>query len=134
MTVKHYYVAPVEFECHENPVTLGDNKFLHTMEHDGEILGIGGCILNAGTGAGTATQIQVRNATLTRDYYSTLPEFRVDDKLANNRAVLASNGVLATHTTFRQGDELVLDIDGLPGGADSHSAHVWLICGFWRTV
>lgn len=131
MAVYNYYVADVKLECPENPIVLGDGKCLWPAPHDFEILGIVGCILNAGTGAGTSTIFQIRNQTKGFDYYLTRPEFRVDDKDANNRAEL-HNGILGTRITGKQGNIIALDCDGLPGGADSVMATLWLLCGFWR--
>lgn len=133
MTVKHYYVAEVKFECPENPITLGDGKFKAQMPYDFEILKARGCILNAGTGAGTYTAFQIRNETRTLDYYTTRPRFNVNDKDANGRAEL-TDGVLGTRITGKQNDVLALDADTLPGGIDSALATVWVLCGFWREV
>ena len=36
---KLYYIAPIEFECSDNPITVGDNKQQRECPHDGEILG-----------------------------------------------------------------------------------------------
>ncbi len=134
-----YYVADLYFECHENPITVGDRKFVVRVQHDGEILGtrngprIAGHINDAGSGAGTSTDVQIRNATTSRDYFSTLPAFEVDDADANGRAIL-SGGVLKIEPTFKEGDELALDIDAVPTGEDSANVQVWLTCGFWRDV
>ncbi len=133
MTVKHYYVAEVKFECPENPITLGDNKFKSEMPYDFEVIKATGCILQAGTGAGTDTEFQVRNETRGFDYYTTRPRFRVDDADVNGRAELV-DGVLGTRVSGKQGDVLALDCDGLPGGADSSLATIWLLCGFWREM
>ena len=136
---KFYYIAPVEFSCPEDPITLGDSKFEAEMPWDGEILGavtgpkIDGFILNAGTGAGSATQIQIRNVDTGRDYFTTMPEFRVDSKDAANRAPL-EGGAIGVHPMFKGGEFLALDIDGLPTNADSAEAYLWLTCGFWREV
>jgi len=133
MTVYNNYLAEIKFECREDPIALGDGKCLWPAPYDFEILGIVGCILNAGTGAGSSTEFQIRNQTRSFDYYTTRPRFRVDDKDANNRAVL-HNGILGTRTTGKQGDVLALDCDVLPGGSDSHEATLWLLCEFWREV
>lgn len=136
---KLYYVTDLLFECMENPITIGDDKFRVEAPFDGEILGnrlgprIGGHILDGGTGAGTATQVQIRNVTKGRDYFTALPEFAVDDEDASRRCVL-SGGVLGTFQKFNQGDVLALDIDGVPGGANSDHATIWLTVGMWREV
>jgi hypothetical protein len=136
---KFYYAADLQFECLENHVTVGDAKFRLKVPYDGEILGarngprITGHIQDAGTGAGTYTEIQVRNVTTGRAYFSTTPRFQVDDKDANGRCIL-SGGVLSNEPTFRQNDVLALDVEGIPGGSDSAYATVWVTAGFWREV
>ncbi len=136
---KLYYVAPIEFEVLTNPISTGDGQFQTEMPFDGEWLGspngpaMTGFILDAGSGAGTATQFQIRNVTQGRDYFTTEPEFQVDDADASGRALL-TQGVLCTKPTFRQGDIVALDIDGIPGGADSGQLYVTMSAGFWRTV
>lgn len=135
---KLYYVQDLPFVVDSNPVVLGDAQCRRRVPYDGEILGnrtvprIAGHIRDAGTGAGTATQIQIRNVTQGRDYFDTRPEFRVDDKDVNGHAVLASNAVLGTRPTFRQNDILALDVDGLPDGENSADFTVELTCGFWQ--
>ena len=81
---KLYYVAPVEFEVLANPVGLGNGQFVAgPMPYDGELLGapngpaMTGFILDAGSGAGTATGFQLRNTVQARDYFTTRPEFQV---------------------------------------------------------
>ena len=136
---KHYYVADLEFACEEIPIAIGNNKFQAQAPYDGEILGsaqapkASGVILNAGTGAGTSTEVQVHNIDQGRDYFTVLPEYRVDDKDAQNRAPLVG-GVLGTRPSFRQGEWLRLDVDTIPGGGDSAQLVLKLTCGFWREV
>ena len=136
---KLYYVCDLALEDLSNPITVGDAKFRASMPFDGEILGnasgprITGHIQNAGTGAGTSTDIQVRNVTTGRDYFSTLPAFEVDNKDANGRCIL-SGGVLRVEPTFRTADVLALDVDVIPGGANSAQAQVFLTVGMWREV
>jgi hypothetical protein len=139
MSAKLYYIAPLVFECQENPITLGDDKFRVTVPYDGEILGalsgpaISGHIVNAGTGAGSSTDIQISNVTTGRDYFATEPTFEVDDKDASGRALL-SGGMLNGRPTFRQNDVLALDVDALPTNSDSAQMTITLLCGFWREV
>lgn len=134
---KVYYIADFMFALLENPVSLGDNKFKVVAPFEGEILGsltgprVTGFIDVVGSGAGTATMVQIRNETLSRDYFTTECEFRVDDSDANGRAVL-HKGVLGTQPTFRKDDVLALDVDGLPGGSDSSRGYVWMTVGMWR--
>lgn len=136
---KLYYVGDLFFEDPGNPITVGDAKFRVEVPFDGEILGarngpvINGHIGDAGTGAGTSTDVQIRNVTTSRDYLSTVASFQVDQADANGRAIL-SGGVLKTEPTFHQGDVLAMDIDAVPSGADSAQAQVWVTCGFWRSV
>jgi hypothetical protein len=139
MSAKLYYIAPLVFECQENPITLADDKFRLTVPYDGEILGalsgpaITGHIANAGTGAGSSTDIQISNVTTGRDYFATEPTFEVDDKDASGRALL-SGGMLNGRPTFRQNDVLALDVDALPTNSDSAQMTITLLCGFWREV
>lgn len=134
-----YYVAPLEWQCLQNPITTGDGKFYVKAPFAGEFLGnrsgprISGCITSAGTGAGTATQVQIYNVTQGRDMFTTLPRYDVDDADANGRA-LVSGGVLCLQPTFNQNDVLRLDIDGIPGGANSSGLTFEQVCGFRRTV
>lgn len=139
MGPKLYYISDVIFECKENPITVGDDKFQAKVPYDGEILGarngprITGHILDAGSGAGTATEIQIRNVNKSRDYFDTLPKFNVDDADASRRATL-TNGTLRNNPKFNQNDYLALDVDDIPGGADSAQMIIALTCGFWREV
>lgn len=136
---KLYYVAPLEFEVLTNPITTGDGQFQLTVPYDGELLGapggpaMTGFILDAGSGAGTATEIQIRNVTQGRDYFTIRPEFQVDDADGSGRALL-TQGTLGTKPMFRAGDVLALDVDAIPGGADSGQLYVTISAGFWRTV
>ncbi len=132
------YITDLEFVLNEDPITIGDGKFtIHNMPWDGRILSnrngplIRGWIQTAGTGAGTATQIQIRNATKGRDYFATEPEFAVDDADANGHASLSS-GILGTFQGFNAGDDLVLDCDGVPTGGDSAKGIVWLTVEMYR--
>lgn len=134
---KLYYVADLMLECLDNPITVADSKFRVVVPYDGEILGsrngprIAGHIQNAGSGAGTYTEIQVRNVNSGRNYFDTTPKFQVDDADGAGRAVL-TGGTLRNQPTFRQNEVLALDVDGIPGGADSAQAIVFITCGFWR--
>lgn len=136
--VKLSYIADLEFEDLSNPIAIGDGHFLLTVPYDGEILGdasgpvITGFILAVGSGA-DGTSVQIRNVTQGRDYFTTEPQFRVADDDGSGRAPLYG-GVLCTKPTFRAGDVLALDVDGLPGNADSAQLYVWLTCEFWREV
>lgn len=136
---KLYYVAPLEFEVLANPIGLGDGQYQLSVPFDGELLGspqgpaMSGFILDAGSGAGTATGFQIRNVTQGRDYFTTRPEFQVDDADGSGRALL-TQGVMGTKPTFRAGDVLALDVDEIPGGADSGQMYVTIAAGFWRTV
>jgi len=139
MTAKLAYIQDVPFDLDENPITVGNGKFLATMQYEGRILGsrngprISGYIQDVGTGAGTETTLQVRNATTGRDYFDTQPAFRVDDADANNGATLYA-GTLRIEPTFAQGDVLALDVDAVPGGADAALGTVYLTCEFLRAV
>lgn len=132
---KLYFVAPLEFEASENPITLGDNKFQAELPFDAEILGsaqspaIEGCIQQAGAGAGTATQFQLRVVETNRNLLSTPVEFNVDDADGNGRAPLSS-GQLTTRPRAQAGQHVAMDCDGLPGGANSSQAVVTVWCAF----
>lgn len=134
-----YYVGCFQWQALQNPLTVGDGKFYLEAPFAGEFLGnrgaarISGCITDAGTGAGTYTEVQIRNVTQGRDYYTTTPKYRVDDADAGGRAMV-SGGVLSTQPTFNAGDVLRLDVDGIPGGADSGGLTFEQMCGFRRTV
>ncbi len=136
---KLYYVADLVWECTENPVTVSDGKCRVKAPFDGEFLGnrlgprVTGHIQAAGSGAGTYTEIQIRNETSGRDYFSTGPKFEVDDEDAAGRALL-SGGVLGTYQSFKAGEVLALDVNDVPGGADSAEFFVAATCGFWREV
>ena len=135
---KLVYTAPLHFELMFNPITAGDGKWIAKPPFDGMIIGsrngpsIDGCIQHAGTGGG-ATTIQVRNTTTGRDYFETKPEFRVADADAGNRSYLRP-GTLKIEPSFKAGDLLALDVDAVPGGADSAYATVDLDCEFYREV
>lgn len=136
---KFYYVADIPFELLDDPIVLGDRQDSKKVPWDCEILGastgpkIDGVIHNAGTGAGTATQIQFRNETTGRDYLTTVAEYRVDSKDVNNRAPL-EGPILCTRPTAKAGERIALDVVGIPGGADSAKLYATLTCGFWREV
>ncbi|MDP2727239.1 MAG: hypothetical protein Q8P59_06815 [Dehalococcoidia bacterium] len=136
---KLYYIADLVFEDARNPLTVADAVFRAEAPFDGEILGsrngpvVTGHIQNGGTGAGTYTEIQIRNTTTGRDYFTTAPRFNVDDEDTNGRAVL-SGGVLGMEPTFKAGDILALDINAIPGGSNSAQAVIYLTCGYWRSV
>lgn len=139
MTAKLAYIQDLEFHLDEDPISVGNGKFLLAAPYEGRILGsrngprISGCIQNAGSGAGTSTHLQVRNVTTGRTYFDTQPEFRVDDADGNGRASLYP-GTLKLEPVFSQGDVIALDVDGLPTGADSALGAVFLSCEFLRSV
>lgn len=139
MSAKLAYVQDILFDLNFDPITVGDGKTFAVMQYEGRILGsrngprASGCIQTAGTGAGTQTTIQIRNTTTSRDYFDTRPAFRVDDADGNGRATLYQ-GTLKIEPTFAQGDVLALDVDAVPGGADSAYGSVYVTCEFLRSV
>ena len=139
MTVKLHYISEMFFQCRQNPITVGDGKFFWDAPFDGEILGArgnhkaAGIILDAGTGAGTYTSFQLRNATQGRDYFTTQPQFRVDSADANGRAPL-EGGVLCLQPSFKAGDRIWIDADAIPGGSDSGDAFIFVPVGVYREV
>ena len=132
---KLYYIAPVEFEATGWLTADIFDKFLARMPFDGEILGnrsqpcTTGCIMDAG--AGITTQIQIRNLTQNRDYFTTEPEFRVADADVNGRAPL-SGGQLGSNPTAKAGDWLALRTPAVSAGA--LMAFITILMGFWREV
>src|SRR3990172_9886233 len=123
MTAKLFYITELAFQLLQDPITVADGKFFCDAPFDLEILGargghkVSGIILNAGTGAGTYTEIQLRNATQgNRDYFTTMPKFNVDSADANGRAPLEGGG-LCLQPTAKANDRIWLDVDDIPGGS-----------------
>jgi len=139
MTAKLRYVSALNFQCKQDPITVADGKFFCDAPFDGEIMGargghkVRGIILEAGTGAGTYTEVQLRNATQSRDYFTTKPKFNVNSADANGRAPL-EGGVLCLQPSFKAGDRIWLDVDDIPGGSDSAIAFVRAEVEMWREV
>lgn len=109
-------------------LTVANDRYKKKMPYDFEIIGFSGYIQTLGTGAGTSTDIQVRNETLTPDldYFSTKPTFEVDT--ASNQL---EGGELIDSPIGYAGDVLCLDVDAIPGGADSADVDVWLMVRFF---
>ncbi len=128
MTIQQYYISEVPFRL-VGSITVADNKWKREMEFRGEILGYRGYIKTLGTGAGTSTDIQIRNQNTTpdKDYFSTKPTFEVDS--ASN---LLEGGELIASPIFQAGDVLCLDVDAITTGPAD--AEVVLLCGFFREL
>lgn len=110
-------------------VSTGDNKWKTVAPYDGEILEFGGYIRTLGSGAGTSTDVQIRNATTTpdRDYFSTKPTFEVD-----STTNLLEGGELITTPLFHERDTLCLDIDAI--STNPADVEVWVFCSFFKEV
>jgi len=90
----------------EGVVAVGDNQFKVKAPFDGEILEHDGWLDILGGGAGTSTDVQIRNENTSVDYFATLPTFEVDS--ATKRL---EGGVLINSPTFKKDEWLVLDVD-----------------------
>lgn len=110
-------------------VTVADNKWRVQVPYGGEILKYGGWIQTLGTGAGTSTEVQVRNVSTTpdKDYFTVAPTFEVD-----SATKLLEGGTLIASPTFRANDLLALDIDAISTGPADMD--IWLLCQFFREV
>ena len=129
-TVQQYFTGLLYFHL-LGTIAAGDGKWKVVAPLDGEIIGFGGYIKTLGSGAGTGTDIQLRNETRSpeKDYFSSSlkPTFDVD--AATN---ILQDGTLVANPTFRAGDILCLDVDSVstnPGDAD-----IWIVCSFTREV
>jgi len=96
----------------------GDGKYKWSAPSAGKIVQVEGFINTLGTGAGQ-TRFQIRNATSSPnvDYLSTPGDFVVASATKK-----LENQVLITSPSFYMGDEISLDCDDIPGGADSANA------------
>ena len=125
--VKHYYVTLLYFHI-IGTVTVADNKWkIPDLPDDGEILGYGGFINTLGSGAGTSTDIQIRNEETSRDYFDTKPTFEVDSATKK-----LEGGDLIDSPTFKAGQTLVLDVDAV--STNPADVDVWLLVGMHHEV
>lgn len=104
-------------------VALGDGQSLYDPPSGGRIVSVDGWIENSGSGGGQ-TRVQVSQQGT--DFLSTPGDFTAGG--AGVGASLSSQ-VLAGNTNFVRGFPLELDVDGLPGNADSSALYVelWLM-------
>jgi hypothetical protein len=122
--VKIPYLTVLWLEA-RGALSTGDGKDKVVAPSDGEILEYGGSIGTLGTGAGTKTEIQVRNGT--RDYFTSKPAFEV-----NAASNLLDGGGLIASPTFKKDDTLELDIDAISTGPEN--ARIGLLCQCSREV
>ena len=102
-------------------ITVADGKWSWKAPYAGEIISIGGYIQTLGAGAGTSTDIQLRNQTQAKDILSTVGAFEVDS--ATN--LLEGQVVNPTNATFAAGDVIDLDCDAV--STNPATAQVWAI-------
>ncbi len=99
-------------------IAAGDGKCKWKTPAGGRILAVNGWIETLGTGAGQ-TRVQISNGAT--DYLSTPGDFVVAS--ATN---FMENQVLVASPTFNRGETIEVDVDAIPGGADSANLHIWL--------
>jgi len=99
-------------------ITVGDGKWPKAMPYAGEFVKVGGSINILGTGAGTSTDVQLRNETQAKDILSTVGTFEVD----SGTNLLEGAVVDPATCSFAKGDVVQADVDAIPGGADSATA------------
>jgi len=110
-------------------VAVGDGQFRDVPPDDGEVITYGGFLETLGGGAGTSTDVQIRNASKTpdEDLFSVLPVFEVDTATGE-----LEGGELIASPKFNAGDIFWLDADAI--STAPANMHVWLVCRFFREV
>jgi len=103
----------------ENPITVGDSKDEYKTPAAGRIFAVDGFIDILGTGA-SGTRIQISNGLV--DYLTTLGDFLV----ASGTRRLENQVLRTDNTGFKKAEWLSLDVDGLPGNANSVGAQVFV--------
>jgi len=103
-------------------VTAGNSKFLYYPEAAGRIVAVYGWVQDSGSGGGQ-TRIQVRQDAT--DYLATPGDFVAG---AGGVGVAMTAAVLSGVTNFVKGLPIELDVDGLPGNANSADLSVTLWC------
>lgn len=108
-------------------ITVGDDKWPKEMPYAGEVVSVGGTIDNLGTGAGSSTDVQLRNKTQAKDILSTLGAFEVDSatRLLEGAAVNQAN------CSFAKGDVLTPDVDAIPTNSDSEEAVIDVVVNYF---
>ena len=99
-------------------ITVADGKWPKRMPYAGEVVSVGGAIKTLGTGAGSSTDIQLRNETQAKDILSTVGAFEVD--AATN--ILQAAVVNQANCSFAKNDVVDLDVDIICTNADSADA------------
>lgn len=131
-TAEIVYYSLVRWHAY-GTLTAANDKWPVEMPEDFEIIqdSFGGSQGTLGSGAGTHTQIQLRNATKTPDldYFSTRPTIEVD---SNTRRV--EGGELISDARGSKGDIVWLDLDAVPGGGSPANLEFWVLCRFTRKV
>ena len=88
-------------------ITTGDGKWPKRMDYPCEFVSVGGGIKTLGSGAGTSTDVQLRNATQAKDILSTVGAFEVD----SGTRLLEAAVVNANNARCAAGDIVQLDVD-----------------------
>ena len=88
-------------------ITTGDGKWKWKPPYAGELLDVTGYIKTLGSGAGTSTDVQIRNATKAVDMLSTVGAFEVNS--ATN--LLEGHVVSSANYAFSANDVINLDVD-----------------------
>lgn len=96
----------------------GDGKWSKKMAYAGEFVSVGGGIKTLGTGAGSSTDIQLRNETQAKDVLSTVGAFEVDS--ATN--LLEAAVVNQATCSFAKDDVVDLDVDAHATNDDAADA------------
>lgn len=96
-------------------IATGDGKATWVAPYAGEFLDIQGHIETLGTGAGTSTDVQIRNQTQTKDVLSTVGAFEVNS--ATN--LLEGQVINDSNAAFASGDVIDLDVDARASGNDA---------------
>jgi len=102
-------------------ITVADGKWSWKAPYAGEIVSVGGYITTLGSGAGTSTDIQLRNETQTKDILSTVGAFEVNS--ATN--LLEGQVVSVANATFAKNDVIDLDVDAV--STNPADAEVWAV-------
>ena len=96
----------------DGTITTGDGKLSWKAPYAGELIAVGGDITTLGSGAGTSTDVQVRNSTQAKDMLSTVGAFEVNS--ATN--LLEAAVVNQANCAFAKNDVLMMDVDAISTG------------------
>lgn len=88
-------------------IIVADNQWPKRMPYAGEFIAVGGTIKTLGGGAGTSTDIQLRNITQAKDILSTLGAFEVD----SGTNLLEGAVVDQATCSFAKDDVVTCDVD-----------------------